>query len=237
MSKIHKIDNNPDTVKYEDFDWIVLDGWGTIAGFLNKWIIPPWLLLNRDVRRYLMVNSIGLDKIKSEPLIVEWVEFKVPKLVIEQTEAQLRSAFLFPDIYSKVTYNRVEYDDVIECFKAHGKKIFIWTNSWEPYVEALERLLQNGKIDGMFASCRMWTQKPDRKFFEQIKEETGINRLVVVWDDINSDIKWANDVWIPAVYMDRNHKGPPEIMYIKRLWIYVIKVWTAIQLLDVLLKH
>lgn len=234
MGKIDKVDNN-----IENIEWIVLDGWGTIADILDKPLIPPLFWVNRDVRKYLMTHPVSLDEVKSKPLVVQWVEVNIPEFVINQTEAELRTAFLFPDFYSKVTHNGVEYEDTIEWLHANGKRVFLWSNWWEAYAKALDRLIKEGKLEYKFVSCYMKVQKPNPKFFKYIKEKTGIpfERMVMVWNSISSDIIWANAVWMQTVYMDRKHKGPPETMYIKTPWFYTTKIWTLDQLLDVLIKQ
>ena len=251
-----------DTSEYKGKKLVILDVFGTIAEIPKsaKSIIPTSFSVPRDVRKYLKTHPIDYPDIsdlnqakfkKGLKIMVkedgdndeDAVEVIIPIWVINQTRAEIEAALLYPDFYRRIKIKHSldkqaeEYDDIIEYLKHKWYKVAMASNLSKPYEEVIRRFIDNGKFDYEFFSFNIWKQKPSKEFFEHISEVSGIgyDEMVMVWDHINSDIVWANNVWIKPIYIDRKHKRPAEnVCNIEKTWINCIKISALNQLVKVL---
>ena len=233
MSKIDKLD----TSEYQDKKLIAFDLYGTCLQ-RPELVVPTWFSLPKDVRSFLKTNPIDLDQIESDYLSIEWVEIKIPKRVVNRIKKEIAWTLVYPDFYSIIKCGDVEYEDIIEYLKSKWYKTAVVSNLAKPYEEPLRRLIKEWKFDYEALSFNVWDQKPNPKIFEHIKNESGIDydKMVLVWDSIQSDVLWANSVWIKPIYINRRHKHLPE--NIEKHWVNYkvncIQISTLDQLVDVL---
>ena len=255
-----------DINKYKDIQLILFDFGGTIA-CISKWIV--WSFVPRDVVEHLRTHSIDYTKpiknqTKSKQRLKidvdwDWVGWAVPDWLIDQTQKEIREAFLYRDFYSKITIKRdrdgnvklvldeenemVEdgekiehYTNITEFLKHEWYKLGIASVLPKPYGQIVSKLIEEWTFNYKFYSYEIWKLKTNPEFIERIKEVTGIDydKMMMIWDSIKSDIVWANNKWIATVLIDRKHKGPPEKIYLKRLWITTTIIWTLAQLVEVL---
>lgn len=256
-----------DISRYKDKELILFDLGGTIV-CVSKWIV--WAFVPRDIVEHLRTNPIDytkhsdLNQTKSKhiEIEVEWVKWTVPEWIINQTQKEIKHAFLYPDFYSRITIKRnrdgnvklvldeesekVEkcekiehYDNITEFLKHEWYKLGIASVLPKPYGQIVNNLIKEWTFNYKFYSYEIWKLKTNPEFFEHIKEVTGIayDKMMMIWDSIKSDIVWANQVWINTVLIDRKHKGPPEEIYLKKHWITTTIISTLAQLVEVLFKQ
>lgn len=236
MSKKDKIDSL-DTSEYHDKKLIAFDLYGTCLK-LPEWIFHTWFSIPRDVRSFLKTNQIDLNQMESDRLIIEWVEIKLPKKVINKVKRDIAWTLVYPDFYSEIILGDEKYGDIIEYLKSKWYKTAVISNLSKPYEEPLRRLIKEWKFDYEALSFNVWEQKPNPKIFEHIKNKSGIdyNQMVLVWDSLQSDVLWANNVWIKPIYINRKHKHSPE--NIEKHWVNYkvncVQISTLDQLVDIL---
>ena len=233
MSKKDKIDSL-DTSEYQDKKLIAFDLYGTCLQ-RPELVIPTWFSLPKDIRSFLKTNPIDLKQMESNRLIIEWVEIKLSKGVINRIKKDIAWTLVYPDFYKEIILGNEKYDDIIEYLKEKKwYKTAVISNLAKPYEEPLRRLIKEWKFDYEALSFNVWEEKPNPKIFEYIQKESGIDydKMVLIWDSIWSDVLWANGVWIKPIYLDRKRKHSPE--NIEKHWINYIQISTLDQLVNIL---
>lgn len=162
--------------------------------------------------------------LQTKPINIEDAWFDIPDAVISQinqyTQENIKSTILFPDTLSTLRY-----------LKDKWYKLALISNLAQRYEEPLRNLIPNGTFDYEALSFNVWDVKPNPWIFEYVKNQSWIDfpNMVMIWDKVDIDVRWAQNVWIDAIQVDRRMKWE-NIKYEKDY----IKISTLSDLLEIL---
>ncbi len=94
--------------------------------------------------------------------------------------------------------------DLLDSLRAAGKRVILLSNAQRAFTQhELELLSLDKRFDAIFLSSDYGVKKPDRRFFERMIRDTGIDpaRAVMVGNDARCDILAAQAVGMAGVYM------------------------------------
>lgn len=211
-----------DTSEYQDKQLIAFDLYGTCI-HRPEWIFHRWFSIEKDLKKILETNPIDIDQIENGNLVVDWVEIKLNKKILNKIKKDVAWILLYP-----------EFLDTIQYLKSKWYQTAVISNLAKPYEEPLKNLIPWWTFNYKALSFDIWTTKPNPKIFEHIKNISWIdyNKMVFVWDSMWSDVIWAGDLWIKPIYINRRHNLSPENL--EKRWINYIQISTLNQLKDIL---
>ena len=218
MSRKHQLN----TEEYQNKKLIAFDLYGTCI-HRPEWILGKWFTISRELKKVLETNPINLEDIEKGGLVIDWVEVKLSKRTLNRVRKDIAWILLYP-----------EFIDTIEYIKSKWYKTAVASNLAKPYEEPLNKLMPEWTFDYKALSFDVWVMKPNSWIFEYIKNESWIDfdDMVLVWDSIHSDVLWAKEVWMKAVYINRKHKWYPENL--EKHWYKYIQISTLDQLKNIL---
>lgn len=220
-SEINDVRKNlENTIKVIAFDlyWTCIDS--------NRKKIWNWKRLWK-LKQVLMTNIIDFDKkeeIKEKYKEIPW--FKQPSLTIDSFIRNMKN-----HLYS----SKLFYDfDVIEQLKDSWYQIAAVSNLAKPFWDYLDNMVFRPKdiFDYKIYSYNEWYTKPDPRIFEVLKSKVNEDKpnnkkidfqnILMVWDNFNSDIKWAKNVWMIPIYINRWKDKNNEIQRTEKENIIII---------------
>lgn len=144
----------------------------------------------------------------------------------------------FKEIQSQIEEdiaNTKLYDDVKETFiylKSKWYKIAAVSNLSSFYEKPINDLFSEWDFDYKILSFNEWTLKPNLDFFQKIQKKTWFknNEIILIWDNLKLDIKWAINAWIDAIHIDRNSENIWQIID-KKIFIKISTLKDLIKLL------
>ena len=218
MSKRHQIDTN----EYQDKKLIAFDLYGTCI-HRPEWIFHRSFTISKELKKVLETNPIDMDQIEKGDLVVDGVEVKFSKKILNKVRKDIAWTLLYP-----------EFLETINHLKSKWYKTAVVSNLAKPYEEPLRRLIPEWTFDYEALSFNVWTRKPKAEIFEHIKNLSWIdyNDMVFVWDSMWSDVLWSGGVWMKPIHLNRRHRHTIENM--EKKWIKYIQIWTLDQLKDIL---
>ena len=216
--KIHQLD----TSQYQDKKLIAFDLYGTCI-HRPEWIFHKSFTIDKDLKNVLETNPIEMDQIEKGGLVIDWVEVKLNKKILNKVKKDIAWILLYP-----------EFLDTIQYLKSKWYRTAVVSNLAKPYEEPLKELIPQWTFDYSALSFEVWAMKPDYKIFEYLKNSSSLeyDEMVFVWDSMWSDIIWSWDLWMKPIHINRRHKLLPENM--EKRWINYIQISTLDQLKDIL---
>lgn len=218
MSKKNKLN----TDDYKDKKLVAFDLYGTCI-HRQKQFFGKWFSLWKELKTILETNPIDFDQINWGKIEFNWKLFKLKSGDIKNIKKDIAWILLYPD-----------FEGVIEYLKSKWYKTAVISNLAKPYEEPMRRLIPEWSFDYEALSFNARAMKPNPEIFEFLKNLSWLefNEMILVWDSLKSDIKWANDVWIKPIHINRWHKSSPENT--KKDWIEFIQISTLNQLKNIL---
>ena len=218
MGKKDKVD----TSNYQDKKLIAFDLYGTCI-HRPEWIFHRWFTIDKELKKILEINPIGIDQIEKGDLVVDGVEVKLQKKVLNRVKRDIEWILLYP-----------EFLDIIKYLKSKWYKTAVVSNLAKPYEEPLNSKIPKWTFDYKSLSFDVWAMKPNQKIFEHIRDVSWIDYsdMVFVWDSMVSDVLWSANVWMKPVYLNRKHKNSFENW--EKDWVNYIQIWTLNQLKNIL---
>ena len=214
--------NKVDTSDYQDKKLIAFDLYGTCI-HRPEWIFHRWFTIDKELKKILEINPIGIDQIEKGDLVVDWVEVKLQKKVLNRVKRDIEWILLYP-----------EFLDIIKYLKSKWYKTAVVSNLAKPYEEPLNSKIPKWTFDYKSLSFDVWAMKPNPKIFEHIRDVSWIDYsdMVFIWDSMVSDVLWSANVWMKPVYLNRKHKNSFENW--EKDWVNYIQIWTLNQLKNIL---
>jgi len=218
MGKKDKVD----TSNYQDKKLIAFDLYGTCI-HRPEWIFHRWFTIDKELKKILEINPIGIDQIEKGDLVVDGVEVKLQKKVLNRVKRDIEWILLYP-----------EFLDIIKYLKSKWYKTAVVSNLAKPYEEPLNSKIPKWTFDYKSLSFDVWAMKPNQKIFEHIRDVSWIDYsdMVFVWDSMVSDVLWSANVWMKPIYLNRKHKNSFENW--EKDWVNYIQIWTLNQLKNIL---
>lgn len=182
---------------------VILDVWWVI--FHEK---SPIKYFSEEISNLLelykneIINIFQLYKIDSQIWIInDTIIFKKIWEVIKYDYNILLQDYLFwiwkkidLEILKFISNNKDKYDFILA------------TNTTESTINYLcNKYLLNCIFVKIFASCEMWTRKPDIDFFQQISYYTINYKFHIYLDDKKENIEQAKSLWINWRVFDLKH--------------------------------
>lgn len=179
-------------------------------------------------RFYKLINkSVDQDsKIKYPEVNIDDVFYKLfkDKGVKPKKKLTKNAALLFRLLSTK----KIKlYDGVLETLKElkkQDKKLYIIGNGQSVFAKYEMQLLGIYDLfDGIYMSSNYGVKKPDIKIFETITEVEKIKKkeTILIGNDYEEDIKFANDIGIDSLYIKTNMSN-----------LYKIKVESKYEIVD-----
>ena len=142
---------------------------------------------------------------------------------IKKIQKDIAGILLYPD-----------FNGIIDYLKSKWYKTAVVSNLAQPYEEPLRRLVKEWSFDYEALSFNVGAMKPSPEIFEYLKKQSWIefDDMVLVWDSLKSDVKWAHEVWITPIHLHRWHKSSPET--IKKDGIEFVQISTLTDLKEIL---
>ena len=186
-----------DLDKYQDKKLIAFDLYGTCI-YYNK-----NLLELKKILSWISKNTVSeLRKIlQTHPINIEDVWFNIPDKIIKDinklTQKNIESAGIYTDTLDTLKYLREKW-----------YKLALISNLSKKYEKPLRDLIPAWIFDYEALSFNVWEMKPNPWIFNYIRDESWIDfkDMVMVWDNLDLDIKWAQKVWIDWILVDRKTK-------------------------------
>ncbi len=103
--------------------------------------------------------------------------------------------------------------ELLRLLRARGCGVWLLSNAQSLFTRwELERLGLDGLFDGMYLSSDYSCKKPDRRFFQALLQERGIDpgQAVMIGNDGVCDIQGARSVGLSTVYI-RSNLSPAEV--------------------------
>lgn len=133
--------------------------------------------------------------------------------------------------------------EVLNKIKDKGYNIWVISNLWKEYVQPFRDNFPKWFFDYEILSCIAWLKKPNEEILKRILDQANSGRndedklsedeakkiMFMVWNKINEDIAFANNVWIPGILMNRKAE---TMHYDEKRWLIIIH--TLYDLLDIL---
>ena len=93
----------------------------------------------------------------------------------------------------------------METLKNRWYKIAVVSNLAQKYEKPLRDLFPQGIFDYEALSFKVWELKPNPWIFEYLKDISWVDfkNMVMVWDKVDMDIKWAQNVGMNWIQVDR----------------------------------
>lgn len=184
-----------DCNKYHDTQLIAFDLYDTcihhdknlreFKKILSSWIPEDTILQLRNI-------------LQTHPINIEDAWFNIPDKLIKDindlTQKNIESTVLYPDTLDTLRYLREKW-----------YKLALISNLAKKYEKPLRDLIPNWTFDYEALSFNVWEIKPNPGIFNHIKNESWINfkNMVMVWDKVDMDIKWAQNVGMNWIQVDR----------------------------------
>ena len=214
--------NRVDTSDYQDKKLIAFDLYGTCI-HRPEWIFHRWFTIGKELKKILETNPIDIDQIEKGDLVVDGVEVKLQKKVLNRVKRDIEWILLYP-----------EFLDIIKYLKSKWYKTAVVSNLAKPYEEPLNSKIPEWTFDYKSLSFDVWAMKPNQKIFEHIRDVSWIDYsdMVFIWDSMVSDVLWSANVWMKPIYLNRKHKNSFENW--EKDWVNYIQIWTLNQLKNIL---
>ena len=141
------------------------------------------------------------DVLQTRPVNVEDAGFDIPDTLVqsinEHTENNIKSTVLYPDTLSTLRY-----------LKDKWYKLALISNLAQKYEQPLRNLIPDGTFDYEALSFKVWELKPNPWIFEYVRDKSWIDfqNMVMVWDKVDMDVRWAQNVWMDGIQVDRKMK-------------------------------
>lgn len=141
------------------------------------------------------------DILQKSPINIEDWNFNISENIIKNinnlTEKNIKLTTIYPD-----TIN------TLKTLKNRWYKIAVVSNLAQKYEKPLRDLFPQGMFDYEALSFKVWELKPNPWIFEYLKNTSWIDfkDMVMVWDKLDMDVAWAQNVWIDAIQIDRAMK-------------------------------
>lgn len=150
----------------------------------------------KELRDILQLEPLDIDEANEK--IKDKMPDDIIKILKESTQKDIAQAVLYPD-----------FIDTIDYIKSKWYKTAVVSNLSKDYAKPLENLIPCNTFDYEILSFNVWAKKPDPKIFEQLKKISSIDYkdTIFVWDSVSMDVKWAQNVWIDPILIDRNTKN------------------------------
>jgi len=175
-------------------------------------------------------------------LWIEWQVYKDLAYIIQTTDADIveilqkyASSSVSNQILSKFQSDMNAqlsslslYEDflpTINTLKKLWYKTAVISNLSKPYSYPLTHLVPKNTFDYTLLSYEVGMQKPDKSFFDYLKEISwyGSDEIVMVGDSLKSDVQWAKNAGIAPIHINRSsnwiiyHKDYISISILKQL--------------------
>ena len=141
------------------------------------------------------------DILQKTPINIEDANFDIPQKVISDindlTKKNIDWTIVYPDTIK-----------TLETLKNRWYKIAVVSNLAQKYEKPLRDLFPQGIFDYEALSFKVWELKPNPWIFEYLKNTSWIDfkDMVMVWDKLDMDVAWAQNVWMDAIQIDRAMK-------------------------------
>lgn len=102
--------------------------------------------------------------------------------------------------------------ELLKALRANGQRVWLLSNAQRIFTAGeLQTLGIDGLFDGIYLSSDYGCKKPDRRFFEILLQERGINpdSAIMIGNDGACDIQGANAVGLSTAYI-RSNLSPAE---------------------------
>ena len=206
-----------DLNKYQDKKLIAFDLYGTCIDHSSK-----NLRLSRDFLQIMKTNPITLQDIQGWKIEKDWIKIELDEKLIENIKKDIEWTFLFPETL-----------DVLKYIKDKWYQTAVVSNLSKDYSEPLHRLIPQWNFDYEVLSFDVWAVKPDPKIYEYLKSLSWIDfkDMIMVWDSLNADVMWSNNVWITPIHLNRSEEWIKEV---HKKWIDFIQISTLADLKEIL---
>jgi len=141
------------------------------------------------------------DILQKKPINIEDANFDIPQKVITDinnlTEKNIKWTILYQDTIK-----------TLETLRNRWYKTAVISNLAQKYEKPLRDLFPEWIFDYEALSFNVWETKPNPWIFEYLKNISWVNfrDMVMVWDKIDMDVAWAQNVWMDAIQIDRAMK-------------------------------
>jgi len=141
------------------------------------------------------------DILQRTQINIEDANFDIPQKVItdinDLTKKNIEWTIVYPDTIK-----------TLETLKNRWYKIAVVSNLAQKYEKPLRDLFPQWIFDYEVLSFKVWELKPNPWIFEYLKDTSWIDfkDMVMVWDKLDMDVAWAQNVWMDAIQIDRAMK-------------------------------
>lgn len=186
---------------------VIFDLWDTLA--FNKGHIGGYIekidreigIENKDkftkLRRDWYLNNIDDERFFTKLLNDSNRPIAMLDSLIKIWHSQLEAVELYPETV-----------DVLETLKIKGIKLILVSNTTPISNKAIDKLGIRKYFDYIFLSCNEEITKPSPFVYKRILDKFNLKpeELIVVGDQISTDIKGAETYGIKAILIDRDDK-------------------------------
>lgn len=141
------------------------------------------------------------DILQRTPINIEDSNFNIPQKVISDINNLTKKNIKWTKLY----HDTIE---TLETLKKRGYKIAVVSNLAQKYEKPLRDLFPKGIFDYEALSFKVWELKPNPWIFEYLKDISRVDfkDMVMVWDKLDIDVAWAQNVWMDAIQINRAMK-------------------------------
>lgn len=206
-----------DLNKYQDKKLFVFDLYGTCIYYDKN------LLELKKILSLISKNTISeLRKIlQTRPINIEDAWFDIPDKFIKDINNLIQKNIESSGIYTDTL-------DTLEYLREKWYKLALISNLSKEYEKPLRDLIPAWTFDYEALSFNVWEMKPNSWIFNHIKDKSWIDfkDMVMVWDNLDLDIKWAQNVWMDWILVDRKTEW---INYCKKNNIVIVNTLSCLK--------
>ena len=149
----------------------------------------------KELKKILQLKPVSIDEANN----ILWNELSENTITLLKKSVQkdIEQVLLYPDFLP-----------TIEKLKNSGYKTAVVSNLSKDYEIPLRTKIPQWTFDYEALSFDVWAMKPDPEIFGHLKKISWVDfsDMVMVWDLVNLDVKWAQNVWITPILINRSDK-------------------------------
>ena len=186
---------------------IIFDLWGTLAynknhigsyiERINNLIGKENIEIFTELRKEWYVTRMNDDEFFTKLLLRINMPISIKDKLIKIWNEQIEDSFLYDDT-----------ENILKILKSRGVKLILLSNTTPISNEIIKKLDIEKYFDIIFFSCNEGMLKPSPIIYNKILTRLRMEpkNLIVVGDQINTDIVGAEAYGIKAILIDRNNK-------------------------------
>ncbi len=162
----------------------------------------------------ILFSRLGIEKNISHSLAkllmttTQNIEQILPKINRSSQEIDTALACFYDDIATHLSQLKVfpDFEPTIHLLREKWYKTAAISNLSKLYAYPFDYMIEPNLFDYKALSFETWFLKPDRRIFEHVLYQAGIqaHEAIMVGDNLKSDIQWASTAGMRPVHINRS---------------------------------